>query len=337
MEYKPRLIFWELTQRCNLNCLYCRREDYSSKGLSLDAALRVVDLIAESYKPIIVFSGGEPLLYNYLFEVAAYASSKYLPIALATNGTLIDRDLAKKIKAANFHRVAFSIDGADQKSNDALRGRGAFLKAMAGIKYLRSEEIELQINTTVTKENFKQSHSIYKLALDLGVRALHLFAFVPVGCGVDVPREKRLSPEEYEVFLNEMAYLALESKIEIKLTCAPHYNRILANNPQNLISGLTKGCLAGSGVCFISSKGEVYPCGYLPISAGNILKDTFRKIWTGSFLFKSLRDTESLKGKCNVCEFVNICGGCRARAYANTGDYLEEEPDCVYLPLSVKS
>lgn len=332
-----RLIFWELTRRCNLKCAYCRREDYSSCGLALEEALKIIDLISAGYKPIIVFSGGEPLLYRYLFEVAEYARSKNLPTALATNGTLVNENMAKKIKAADFHRVSFSLDGATPSVNDKLRGEGTFLKAIAGLQYLRAEGAELQINTTVTKENFKQIHLIYELALKLGVRALHLFAFVPVGCGVDVPDEKRLCAEEYEVFLNEIAHLALESKIEIKLTCAPHYNRILAEKNSVFISKLSRGCLAGSGVCFISSTGEVYPCGYLALSAGNILRDSFKKIWEESPLFKALRDTSSLKGKCSICEYVSLCGGCRARAYADTGDYLEEEPECVYQPLNVKS
>lgn len=347
MGLGPRLIFWEITQRCNLRCPYCRRQDYFDRGLTKEASLRLITDIAKDYNPILVFSGGEPLLYPYIFEVTHYAKARGLKTALATNATIIDENLARKIKLMNFHRVAVSLDGASQDIHDALRGEGTFVKIISGIKRLKSEGIELQINTTVLRRNFKEISQIYNLCLDLGISALHIFAFVPVGCGITVPKEERLRPEEYEDFLNEMAQFSLKSKIEIKLTCAPHYQRKLIEKKRDLPSpiskpspcaqGLGKGCLAGSGVCFISSEGEVYPCGYLAVSAGNIFKNTFREIWENSRVFQTLRNSDYLKGRCGSCEYTDICGGCRARAWAATGDYLEEEPDCIYQPLNVKS
>ena len=338
MELGPHLIFWEINQKCNLRCPYCRRQDYFDMGLSLEASLSVIDSIAKDYRPLLVFSGGEPLLYSHIFEVASYAHKAGLRTALATNGTLIDEDMAGKIKMVDFHRVAVSLDGASQSTNDILRGEGAFAKTILGIKRLRSQGISIQINTTILRSNFKEIFSIYELCLELGIDALHIFAFVPVGCGMNVPEKMRLSPEEYEKCLNDIAHLSLESKIEIKVTCAPHYYRILIKSEPTYFEkrGWSRGCLAGSGVCFISSAGEVRPCGYLTLSAGNIFEDDFGKIWRGSQLFKTLRNTDNLKGKCASCEYIDICSGCRARAYAKTGDYLEEEPDCVYQPLSVK-
>lgn len=336
MELSPQLIFWEITQKCNLNCPYCRRQGKSDKGLSQEAALQVIDSIAENYNPLLIFSGGEPLLYSYFFEVASYAHKKGLQIALATNSTLIDENLAKKIKSIGFHRVAISLDSASQEINDSLRQEGVFLKSIAAIRHLRFEGIDLQINTTVLRRNFREVPSIYNLCLELGIKAWHLFAFVPVGCGEDIPEEERLTPEDYEEFLSEVVGLFLESKIEIRMTCAPHYNRLLAQRLGNAGSLVTKGCLAGSSVCFISSCGEVYPCGYLKLCAGNIFKEEFKKIWEDSYLFKSLRNPDYLKGKCSICEYTNICGGCRARAHIATGDYLEEEPGCIYQPLSAR-
>ncbi len=299
--------------------------------------MQIIDAIAEDYRPLLIFSGGEPLLYPHIFEVSAYAGKKGLKIALATNATLVNKDLAKEIKSIGFHRVSVSLDGATKDINDSLRGEGAFLNTLHGIWNLKSFQIPLQINTTLFRRNFKEITSIYKLCLDLKVEALHIFCFVPVGCGISIPKEEGLSPEEYEIFLGEMVSLASKSELEIKLTCAPHYNRLLLKTNSSLVSNITKGCLAGSGVCFISSQGEVYPCGYLKLSAGNILKDNFKKIWTGSYLFQTLRSPDYLKGRCSICEYISVCGGCRARAYAATGDYLAEEPECIYQPLSASS
>jgi radical SAM protein with 4Fe4S-binding SPASM domain len=333
MELSPRLIFWEITEDCNLNCPYCRRQDYS-RSFSLEESLLVINSIAQNYRPIIVFSGGEPLLYPHLFEVASYAHQKDLKTALATNTTLVDEDLAAKIELAGFHRLAVSLDSVSEQINDLLRGSGTFKKALAGIERLRARQVELQINTTVLKTNVEDIFFLYEFCLDSGIKAWHVFAFVPTGCGISVPEQERLSAFEYEEFLNKMAQLALESKIEIKLACAPHYQRILHEKRNGNFASVTGGCLAGTGVCFISAGGEVFPCGYLKLSAGNILKTSFSEIWKQSSLFRTLRNPHLLKGRCGVCEYIEVCSGCRARAYAATGDYLEEEPDCLYQPLN---
>lgn len=333
----PRLIFWEITQNCNLSCPYCRREDYSGNGLKLEDSLFVVDSITKDYKPLLIFSGGEPLTYPFIFEVVNYAHKKGINTALATNGTSVDLDLAKKIKSMNFHRVAVSLDGANEEAHDFLRGKGSFSKTISAIKLLKLQGVELQINTTVLKRNFDEPFKIYKLCEEMGIKALHIFAFVPVGCGINIPQDEMLSKDEYENFLQRIAQLSINSKIEIRVTCAPHYNRILAEKKIKPYSAISKGCLAGTGVCFISNQGEVYPCGYLPISCGNIFKDEFKDIWENSFLFQKLRHPEFLLGRCKICEYVDICSGCRARAYAATGNFLDEEPECNYQPLSVKS
>ena len=336
--FVPRLVFWEIDKRCNLRCRYCRRDASSGKGIAKTMAFQAVDSIAKNYNTLLVFSGGEPLLYEHIFEVAHHARMKGLTTAIATNGTLVDRDTALKIKEAGFHRAAVSLDGARAETNDSLRGRGSFLKAVEGIRALAEAGVSVQINTTILRRNMNEMHEIHVLCSDLGADALHIFAFVPVGCGASVPEDERPSGDEYEKLLDEMADLSVKSKLEIKVTCAPHFHRVLKEAAPDYYKarGFGKGCLAGSGVCFISSIGEVYPCGYLPVSAGNIFSGGFKDIWEGSELFATLRDTRRLKGKCAACEYAASCGGCRARAFAATGNYLEEEPDCSYQPLSAR-
>lgn len=340
MKTEPRLIFWEITKKCNLTCSYCRRQSSSNMKFSDRTkadCFSIIDSITESCHPLLIFSGGEPLLYPHIFEVASYARAEGLKTALATNAALIDNDAAKKIKSTGFHRVAVSLDGAKEGINDSLRPKGAFFKTLAGIQSLKSYAVPLQINTTVFRKNYKDISSMYRLCLDLGVEALHIFAFVPTGCGMSIPKNEMLTEEEYEEFLSGVADLSLTSAIEIRLTCAPQYQRILARRKDNPVSKMNKGCLAGTAVCFISAEAEVYPCGYLPVSAGNILTKPFKEIWQESDLFQSLRAPNLLKGKCGVCEYIDLCGGCRARAYAATGDFLREEPECVYQPLTAKS
>jgi radical SAM protein with 4Fe4S-binding SPASM domain len=208
----------------------------------------------------------------------------------------------------------------------------------------------MQINTTVTNNNLDQIEAIYQLALKLGAVAFHPFMLVPVGCGLTIQNEQMVNPAEYEQVLNWVYDRALEGKMELKATCAPHYFRVVrqrraearrAGLPVPEIpthgggrhgDGVMRGCLAGSGVCFLSHLGEVYPCGYLPVSAGNIRRQRFRDIWENATIFQELRDVESLEGKCGVCEFKRLCLGCRARAYGVSHNYLAEEPFCSYQP-----
>ena len=202
--------------------------------------------------------------------------------------------------------------------------------------------MSLQVNTTVTQHNVSQLAAIYERLAALGVEAWHVFMFVPVGCGLKIPEEQQLLAAQYEQVLNLLAERAVEQRLFVRATCAPQYYRILAQRHafQNVRQGskfatLTKGCLAATGICFISHMGEVFPCGYLPLSAGNITRTSFEELWTRAPLFASLRDPEQLEGKCGRCEFKRLCSGCRARAYAATGDPLTEEPCCAYTPSAV--
>ncbi|MEJ5362795.1 MAG: radical SAM protein [Spirochaetota bacterium] len=342
----PRLIFWELTKRCNLRCVHCRAESYDKEyinELSTQQIYSVIDTIASNYRPIIVLTGGEPLYRKDLFDIAAYAHEKGLPIALATNGTLIDETIAQQIKASGFQRVSISIDGPDAQTHDSFRGiPGSFDKALQGALLLQQAGVSFQFNTTITKRNVGSIEAILKLAQEKHAAALHVFMLVPVGCGVEIADTDMLSKEQYEEVLRSLYYKTKEAGIEFKATCAPHYYRIIRQEAKKEgrkltfetdgLAAVTRGCLAGSGVCFISHRGDVQPCGYLPLVAGNVLSTPFNQIWESSELFANLRNLQKLKGKCGVCQYKAFCAGCRARAYYATGDYMDEEPYCVYEP-----
>jgi AdoMet-dependent heme synthase len=397
-QNKPRLIFWELTKGCNLRCIHCRAsatELSSPDDLTTQTAKAIIDQLAEVSSPILVLSGGEPLFRKDIFELARYGTDKGLRVALATNGTLVTKQVAQKIVDSGVRRVAISLDGADAATHDTFRGiPGAFDAAITGFRNLKDLGMQVQINTTIARHNAHQLPHVLALAKSLGADALHTFLLVPVGCGVDIAAEQMVPPEEYERMLNWFYDQSLEGGIELKATCAPHYFRVVRQRraaehrsaaaaaqaarpmipqassspsrgplgigptdmtmpgstgielkPQGIgkavghpgthpsdMNAMTKGCLAGTAVCFISNQGEVYPCGYLPALAGDLKKQRFADIWENSFVFNQLRDVNNLKGKCGCCEFRNVCMGCRARAYAATGNYLDEEPFCVYEP-----
>jgi heme b synthase len=349
-EHRPRLIFWELTTGCNLRCIHCRAsasELMSPEDLSYGECCKVIDQIAEYAPFILVLSGGEPLWRRDVFDLARRAKSRGIRVALATNGTLIDEAMAQRIQEAGIERVSVSLDGADAVTHDTFRGhQGAFDAAIRGIHVLRGMGVSTQINTTVSRHNEHQLPDILELSRQLGVDAFHMFLLVPVGCGLTIQDEQAVEGEVAERILNWFYDRSLDSSLELKATCAPHYYRIvhqrrgearrsgarLPKLPTHGMHAITKGCLAGSAVCFISHQGDVYPCGYLPLSAGNIRRDSFRDIWEKAPIFESLRTSDNLEGKCGVCEFRNVCMGCRARAYGMTGNYLGEEPSCIYEP-----
>lgn len=340
----PRLIAWELTNACNLACIHCRASaiiDPTPDELSKAEAKHFVDELVE-YKPIIILTGGEPLLRSDVYDIAKYASDHGLRVVLATNGTLLTPDIAKGLKDVGIQRVSISIDGSTKETHDIFRGeKGAFESALRGIDILKNAGISFQINTTITKRNLTEIPNIYKLALELGASALHIFLLVPTGRGEEIESEE-IPPEEYERVLNWFYDKSKTSCIQLKATCAPHYFRIMRQRAKlegiritketHGLEAMTKGCLGGSGFCFVSSKGDIYPCGYLPALAGNIRQKPFKMIWEKSKVFNDLRDPGKLKGKCGECEYRAVCGGCRARAYASTGDYLDEEPYCMYVP-----
>jgi heme b synthase len=261
---------------------------------------------------------------------------------MATNGTLVTHEMADKIKSVGIQRVSISLDGSSSKTHDEFRCMpGAFDGAITGIENLKDAGIGFQINPTITKRTIDESPEILEMAKELGADALHIFLLVPTGRGKELENDE-IPPVEYERILNWFYDRQKDAGIQLKATCAPHYFRIMRQRAEKEgieisvkthgYEAMTKGCLGGTGFCFVSSTGDVFPCGYLPALAGNIKEQSFKDIWENSKVFNDLRDVSKLKGKCGICEYNTVCGGCRARAYAATGDYLEEEPYCIYVP-----
>ncbi len=363
-----RLVFWETTKACNLTCKHCRavpRRTVGPTELTTARAFDLIDEIAKVSKPVFVLSGGEPLFRPDLFDIAEYGVATGFRMALATNGTLVNGLTAARIADAGISRVAISLDGADPATHDLFRGMpGSHALALRGIRNLRDEGVSVQINSTIAKHNVDQVERLLDLALEVGADALHLFMLVPVGCGLEIAPTQMLPADEYERVLRWFDEASKTSPIDLKATCAPHYYRIRAQRleqerrrgdrtstfiapgtrakaaPTMLgggqhgqhLSAMTRGCLAGTSVCFISNEGAVYPCGYLPVSAGDTRSSSFADIWNDSPVFAQLRDFKSYEGKCGECRYGAICGGCRARAYAATGSFLAEEPFCSYRP-----
>ncbi len=340
-----RLVAWEITRNCNLNCVHCRAAatlgPYTGE-LDTVAARRLLDQIAELGTPIVILTGGEPLMRTDIFEVAKYGDGKGLRMVMAPNGTLITEEIAGKLAFAGIKRISISLDGASKEIHDKFRGvEGAFDGALRGIEHAKRAGIEFQINTTITKANLEQIPKIQQLAVDLGAVAHHIFLLVPTGRGKYII-EQEITAKEYEETLNWFYDQRDKTPLQLKATCAPHYYRILRQRAREEgkkvsfeshgLDAVTRGCLGGTGFCFISHQGVVQPCGFLNVNCGDVTKESFADIWKNSKVFNELRNYDELKGKCGACEYKRVCGGCRARAYEATGDYMAEEPLCSHAP-----
>lgn len=343
-----RMIAWEVTRSCNLSCLHCRaaaeRGPYQGE-LTTQECFRFIDEVAAFSKPVLILTGGEPLLREDIFEIATYAKRKGLRAVMAVNGTLLDAGKATKAKRAGIQRLSISLDGASAESHDRFRGvAGAFEGAMEGIRYLREAELDFQINTTVTKKNLVEVEDILKLAIQLGAVAHHIFLLVPTGRGKELAGDE-IAPEDYERTLVWFYEQENEVPLQLKATCAPQYYRIVhqhggaqarRDEGKNL-NAFTRGCLGGASFCFVSHRGDIQPCGYLEVIAGNMRERPFQQVWEEAEVFEKLRDLKNLEGKCGRCEYRVVCGGCRARAFSLSGDYLAEEPFCPYQPMGAIS
>ena len=340
-----RMIAWEVTRRCNLSCIHCRASassECNKDELSTQECLDFLEKLSSWSKPVIILTGGEPLLREDIFTIAKFGTDLGLRMVMAPNGTLLNGDNIAKTKEAGIKRISISLDGDTAKSHDSFRQvEGAFDGALNGIRLAKEAKLEFQINTTITMHNVHLIDRILELAVKLGAVAHHIFLLVPTGRGKYIS-DSAISASEYERVLNWFYEQRKKTPIHLKATCAPHYYRILRQRTRaeggtvthetHGLDAVTKGCLGGTAFCFISHVGDVQPCGYLNIQCGNIRQTPFKQIWTESYHFLRLRDTNSYKGKCGVCEYKSYCGGCRARAFEATGDYLAEEPLCTYQP-----
>ena len=351
----PFIAIWETTQACDLACVHCRacaQPQRSTEELSTEEAFRLIDEIAAMAVPVFVLTGGDPLKRPDIFDIVRYASSRQVRISLTPSATpLLTRDAIQRLKEAGLARLAVSLDGPTAEIHDAFRKvAGSFQWTMDAVRWAREIGLPVQINTTITRHNLHQVHDVIALLEKLDITLWSVFFLVPTGRGQDIGL---LSAEEFEQVFEILHQTAQRALFDIKSTEAQHYRRYLLQRrteerrqhslrgermPQ-LAPGMTTdgigramGINDGKGFVFISHRGDVYPSGFLPISGGNVRRQSLAAIYRESPLFKSLRDTANLKGKCGRCEFREICGGSRARAYAVYGSPYAEEPCCVYQP-----
>ncbi len=346
-QFLPKWIAWETTQRCNLRCVHCRCSSDMEAALgdfTTAQGKKLMDDIAEVSRPVLVLSGGEPLTRPDIFELAEYGTGKGFRMCMATNGVLVTDEVCRRMKAADIKMVSLSLDGPTAAVHDNFRQcPGAFDGVMNAARLFREHGIKFLINSSFTRRNQPHIAATAKLAKEIGATAWYMFMIVPTGRGEEIMSEL-ISKEDYEEILTWHYHMEREEpEMLVRPTCAPHYYRIVpqmskAEGVQFTRRSLTfstgggKGCIAAQSICLIDCFGEVKPCSYFPMSAGNVKTTPFRKIWFDSPLFADLRNFKGYKGKCGACEYLNVCGGCRARAYAVTGDYLAEEPFCTWVP-----
>jgi len=340
-----RMVAWEVTRQCNLRCVHCRasaREGPYPGELTTQEAMALLEDIASFAEPVVILTGGEPLLRPDILDIARRGTALGLRMVMAPNGTLLTGERARDLMEAGIQRISISLDGATEATHDAFRGVvGAYQGALGGIAAAREAELPFQINTTVTQRNLQELPQILELAVQLGAVAHHIFLLVPTGRGKEMAQDA-IPPEEYERTLHWFYDQRDRVPLQLKATCAPHYYRILRQRARaegkevtpktHGLDAVTRGCLGGCGFCFISHVGDLQPCGYLEVPCGNVRQAPLSSLWQSSEVFRRLRDFEGYKGKCGHCEYRNVCGGCRARAYEITGDYLGEEPFCTYQP-----
>ena len=312
---KLRIISWNITLACPLNCAHC----YADAGkpgmpglLSTSEAFGVIDQIRETGKPVVILSGGEPLMRGDIFEIARYGTSRGLRMTLGTSGYLFSRSTARHLSESGIRTVAVSIDSADPSVHNRFRGRpGSWERAVQAVRWCRDEGIEARINMTVQDYSLASVEGIVALGTSLGVRDFQVFFPVPVGRGMNLLSG---TPSDYERLIAEILYRYRSGPVHIRPTCAPQFVRIA----DQLDIGRRepgRGCIAGIHYCRISANGDVTPCPYLPVTAGNLRTTPFSRIWYESEVFAALRDPDRLTGKCGRCEYRRACGGCRARAY----------------------
>lgn len=351
-QFIPLVVSWNVTAKCNLKCAHCYLNADDRKQideLSTDAGKLLIHQIAEVSKPLLILSGGEPLLREDIFELIRYGTERGLKMGVGSNGMLIDDAVAQKLKDAGATTVSISLDSSVPELHDQFRGvKGSWQKAVEAIKALKRSGIIVQVNTTVTQQNYSQIGEIFALSEKLGAENFHLFFLVPTGRGVKI---EDITPDMYEKMITSSFSKSAQYNLNIKPSCAPQFMRIAKQIGVDM-SRWVRGCMAGMYYCRIYPNGEVTPCPYLPIALGNIRQRSFKDIWFNSEVLKNLRDVKKLKGKCGNCEYNAVCRGCRARAYGLTsdfidfcgdlhepaglhGDYLAEEPWCTYEPKGI--
>ena len=324
------LVSWNTTNACNMYCEHCYRDAGAAaeEELNTQEGKALIDEIVKAGFKIMIFSGGEPLLRPDIFELVDYATAKGLRPVFGTNGSLITPQTAEKLKVAGALGMGISLDSINPAKHDRFRATpGAWESAVTGMRNCRAAGLPFQIHTTVMDWNYDEVETLTDFAVSEGAVAHHIFFMVPTGRAVNIETES-LKAEQYESLLQRIMKKQQEVKIELKPTCAPQFMRIASQ--MGLKLRFQRGCLAGTGYCIISPRGDVQPCAYLNIPLGNVRETPFSEIWQHNEVLNKLR-TLDYSGGCGACEYKKVCGGCRARAYFyHDGDYMAEEPWCLY-------
>ena len=358
-DERPFIVIWETTQACDLACVHCRacaQPLRNSLELTTTEAKRMIDEIAAMQAPLFVMTGGDPLKRPDIYDLVAYAAAKGIRPSLTPSATpLLTKEAVSRLKEAGLARLAISLDGPTAAIHDAFRKvPGSFQWTLDAVQYAHDVDLPVQINTTITRHNLEHLDRIIALLETLDIVLWSVFFLVPTGRGQDVGL---ISAEEFEQVFEKLYATSKRALFDIKSTEAQHYRRFLLQKRTEMrrqgshvgsrmphflgissadgIGRAPKGINDGKGFVFISHLGEVFPSGFLPISAGNIRSESLHELYRNSPLFTALRDSGNLEGKCGVCEYREVCGGSRARSYAVTGNMFAEEPCCVYIPRQV--
>ena len=360
-DRSPFIVIWETTQACDLACVHCRAMAQPNPlpgELTHEEGLALIEEIARMSPKVCVLSGGDPLKRVDLLDLVRYGKSLGLRMATIPAATpLLTRQVVKALKAAGLDQMALSLDASTAQAHDRFRGvAGAFQKTMEAIGWAHEIRLPLQVNTVISQHNFHDVDRLIELIQKLGIVFWEVFFLVPVGRGAQIPG---LSAEQYEEVFAKLYPLARDAPFVLKVTEAPHFRRYFYEqrlqeerlDPRNLnwngdklppelvritgpagtIGHSAQAVNAGKGFAFVAYNGEVYPSGFLPLSAGSIRDTSLAEIYQDSPLFRMLRNPDNLKGRCRACEYRYLCGGSRSRAYALTGDVLAEEPCCNWL------
>jgi len=351
---KPYIVIWETTQACDLACVHCRacaQPQRNPVELSTAEAKGLISQIAEMKVPVFVLTGGDPLKRPDIHELVQYAHQRGVHTSMTPSATpLLTKEAIAGLKQDGLARLAVSIDSSTAERHDAFRRvPGSYQWTLDAIHWARELGLQVQINTTITRRNVDDFDAMVRLLETLDIVLWSVFFLVPTGRGQTADL---VSAEEFEIIFEKLYRTSARVKFDIKTTEAQHYRRFLLRRRaeerrQGVASARTsvaaalggdgiarapRGLNDGKGFVFVSHVGEVFPSGFLPLAAGNIRQQRLADLYRDSPLFRALRDTAQLKGKCGVCEFKDICGGSRARAYALTGDAMAEEPCCIYQP-----
>ena len=342
----PRMIYWEMTRACDLACRHCRAEAIAHRDpleLTTTQAQAMLDQLAgfgEPY-PHVVCTGGDPLKRPDVVEIMAYGTALGLGMSLAPSATAnLTPEIIRALREAGMQSMSLSLDGSTAERHDAFRGvPGCYETTLRAARWVRDEGIALQLNTLVTADTVDDLPALYAVAEALGIMRWSLFFLIPVGRGRAL---REITPLQAETVMEWMAERAGQAPFAIAATEAPHFRRVALTSARSVgrtgaavrqsSIGRGFGIRDGNGVLFISHHGEVTPAGFLPVVTGNVREDSVVDLYRGHAVFRALRDVGRLTGKCGVCEYRDLCGGSRARAFAHSGDYLGSDPLCAYQP-----